>query len=225
MKKLVVAAILLTIAIVLAPIVKTFVAGEMPDENTLVMLPWNVELLPDGKSRVFGLTLGESVIGDARRIFGPDMDIAMVAPKDRPPLVEAYLESVTAGFVTGKLVLTVDLPEGTLLEMRERALKEEYMESVTRKIRLHPDDLSLARETPIRVVTFMPSARLDESVIIDRFGVPAARVRQDNGTENYQYPDKGMDIALGERGKAIIQYVTPARFDMLDVSHLTADEN
>lgn len=224
MKKLILAVILVTVVIVVAPIIKAFLSGQKPDENLLAMLPWNVQVLPDGRNRVFGLIPGESTLTDARDAFGPDMDTAIVAPKDRAPLLEAYLEAVTAGFVTGKLVLTVDLPEETLIEMRDRALKEEYMESVTRKIRLHPDDLRLARLTPIRVITFMPSARLDENIILERFGAPSARVLQENGTENFQYPEKGMDIALGKRGKAIIQYVTPSLFDLLDVSHLAENE-
>ena len=223
MKKLVIAGVVIILAVILLPVLWVMLDDDRPDAEATSMLPWQIEILPNGGSRVFGLTLGESLVGDARGIFGPDVDIAIVAPRERPPLLEAYYESVNAGFITGKLILTADLDDTELSAMRERALKEAYMESVTRKITLRPEDLQTARDTPIRVITFIPSARLDETVIRQRFGEPAERIRRDSDIEHLQYPALGLDIALSRRGQAVMQYVTPGQFDLLAVPSESTD--
>lgn len=217
MKKLLIAVVVIILAVMLLPVLWVMLDDDRPDAEAASMLPWQIEILPDGGSRVFGLTLGESLVGDARALFGPDVDIAIVAPRQRPPLLEAYYESVNAGFITGKLILTADLDDTELSAMRERALKEAYMESVTRKITLRPEDLQTARATPIRVITFIPSARLDETVIRQRFGEPAERIRRDDEIEHLQYPALGLDIALSRRGQAVLQYVAPGQFELLAV--------
>lgn len=223
MKKLVTAGIVVILTILVLPVVWVMLDDSGPDTEAVAMLPWQIEALPGGASRVFGLTLGESLIGDARARFGPDVDIAIVAPRDRAPLLEAYYESVNAGFITGKLILTADIGEDELSAMRERALKESYMESVTRKVSLRPEDVQRARETPIRVITFIPSARLDEAVIRQRFGEPARRIRRDDELEHLQYPALGLDIAIGRRGQAVMQYVAPRQFDLLSVPEADGD--
>jgi hypothetical protein len=217
MKKLLIAGVVIILAVMLLPVLWVMLDDDRPDAEAASMLPWQIEILPDGGSRVFGLTLGVSLVGDARALFGPDVDIAIVAPRERPPLLEAYYESVNAGFITGKLILTADLDDTELSAMRERALKEAYMESVTRKITLRSEDLQAARDTPIRVITFIPSARLDETVIRQRFGEPAGRIRRDDEIEHLQYPALGLDIALSRRGQAVMQYVAPDQFELLAV--------
>ena len=224
MKKLLVAGALVILAIMVLPVVWVMVEDKGPDTEAVAMLPWQIESLPDGGSRVFGLTLGESLIGDARARFGPDVDIAIVAPRNRPALLEAYYESVNAGFITGKLILTADIDDDELSAMRERALKEAYMESVTRKVTLHPEDVQRARESPIRVITFIPSARLDEAVIRQRFGEPARRINRDDSLEHLQYPELGLDIAIGRRGQTVMQYVAPRHFDRLALTQNDADD-
>ncbi len=213
MTKLIAACVIFVLAIVTIPLLWPGDDTTAPEASP--MLPWQIEIREDGGSQVFGLQTGQSVLDDARPLFGPDVEIAIVAPPGRPPLLEAYYENVNAGFITGRMILTADVDEDTIGEMRARALKESYMESVTRKVKLHPDDLAEARRMPIRVITFIPSADLDEQVIVARFGPPERRIRFDDDTEHFLYPGLGLDIALNRRGKEVLQYVAPADFALL----------
>lgn len=178
-------------------------------------LPWQIVLTGEGESRVFGLMPGSSRIDDARGIFGDDMDIAIVAPPGLPARLEAYFAAMRAGFVTGKLILTVDVSDDMIDAMRERAVRTSHMESAARKFALHPDDLAAARAAPIRAITFIPSVDLDEAVIIARFGEPAMRIGGPDGVEHFLYPRLGLDIALSTRGKEVFQYVAPRDFALL----------
>lgn len=213
MGKFIVAGVIFVTAIVALPLLLPETTDTAPESSP--MLPWQIMTNPDGSAQVFGLQPGQSTIEDARALFGPDVEIAIVAPPARSPLLEAYYENINAGFITGKLILTVDIDQESLSGMRARALKEKYMESVTRKVTLHPDDLAEARRRPIRVITFIPSADLDEEIVTSRFGAPDRRIRLNDETEHFLYPASGVDIALNRRGKEVLQYVAPADFALL----------
>jgi hypothetical protein len=178
-------------------------------------MPWQIETLPGGESRVFDLTLGRSTLAEAKARFGNEIQLALVAEPDEDGNVEGYYESVTAGFVAGKLIITAELPKDVIEGMRERAPKTEYMQSTTRKARLADADLAVALAAPIRGMAFIPSAQLDEAIVFERFGQPAERIRVNEHVEHLLYPAKGLDLVLDSKGKELLQYVAPARFEAL----------
>ena len=86
------------------------------------------------------------------------------------------------GFVLAKVIVTVDVSKEAISAMRERALKAKHMESMTRKITLHPDDLARAEQMPVKAISVIPTVNLDEATVIQRFGQPGERlVVSENG--------------------------------------------
>jgi hypothetical protein len=212
MKKLVfaiaaVSLLILAVPFIFPPPESARVGG--PDEN----LPWQIEALADGGSRVFGLTLGVSSLGEAQARFG-DLQIAVIAAPNEPGSLEAFVDGVTLGFVTGKLILTAAAAPETITQMRERAAKTEYMESAAaaKKCSLAAADEELAHRLPIAAIAFIPSVSLDEQMVVQRFGQPAERIRSSETTEHFLYSDKGLDLRLDAKGKEILQYVAPRDF-------------
>lgn len=177
--------------------------------------PWQIEALPDGTSRVFGLTLSRSTLGDARVLFGADMEIAVVAAPRETGTLEAYYSQVNASGITGRLVLVGDLKPETVLQLRDHVVKFEYMESATKRFILDPADLPLAHGATIASITFVPSVNLDEETVLGRFGTPHERVRTSEHVEHFLYPDRGLDLALDSKGKEVLQYVPPREFSRL----------
>jgi hypothetical protein len=175
-------------------------------------LPWQIEVQPDGTSRVFGLTLGRSTLNDARGRFGPEPQVAIVTAPGEAGSLEAYFESVSLGFFTGKMVLTLEVAQDAVEQMRARAVKIEHMESTTRKARLAAADREFADRAPIRAITFVPSAHLEEATILERFGPPAERLRDGEQVEHFLYPARGLDVILDRKGKEVLQYVAPNDF-------------
>ncbi len=215
MKKFNIFLILVTVVIVVVAALP-FRFGGKREAQPIENLPWQVETLPDGGSRVFGLVLGQSTIGDAQQRFGTDMEIGVIAEKgERPGALEAYYGDFTAGMLTGKMVLVAGVDKQVVQGMRDRAVKSEYMESTTRKYTLNGDDLALALKAPIATITFIPSANLDEQIVLDRFGAPSERLRTDENIEHFLYPAKGLDLALDSKGKDVLQYVAPRDFARL----------
>lgn len=174
--KLTVAIIVAALAVLLGPVVWQF-ATYKPQSVPSSGLPWQIETLPGGEAQVFGLTLGRSTLADARARFGTEMQLAVIAEPGEDGNVEGYYESVTAGFVAGKLIVTAELSPELIAGMRERAPKTQYMQSTTRRATLAPADEAAALAAPIRGLAFIPGAQLDEAVILERFGQPAERIR------------------------------------------------
>jgi hypothetical protein len=193
-------------------------ASQSTAQNT--GLPWQVEALPEGASKVMSLVLAgapeqASTLRDAKQRWGEAMQVAIIAAPGEDGTLEAFVDPAQAGFITGKVVLTAQLPTDQLRAMRERALKAEFMESTTRKYVLAPSDLAEALKAPITALSFIPQANLDEAMIVARFGQPAQRVRSNGHVEHFLYPAKGLDLALDSEGKELLQYVAPSAFHKL----------
>lgn len=206
---LVISAVILFLPLFLPP------TGGSTGDRAIEGLPWQVEALADGNSRVFGLTLGATTLGQARTLLKGEMQLAIVAAPGETGSLEAYYEDFTAGAVSGKLILTARLPTATIEAMRSRGEKAEYMQSSTKKTALHADDLPVADAAVIAAAAFIPAVNLDEGMVTSRFGAPAERIRSSEQTEHFLYPAKGLDLRLDKEAKEVLQYVPPREFARL----------
>lgn len=203
---------LIVAVIVLSALLRS---SDKPVAQPMAGLPWQIEILPNGESRVFGLSPTRSSLDDARVRFGTDMEIAVIAAPGESGTLEAYSSSVTTGLIMGKMILVADASKEAIAQFRQRAVKSVYMDSSTRKYILHPDDLARAWRAPIASITFIPAVSLDEKTVLVRFGVPHERIRMDARVEHFLYPDKGLDLVLDSQGKEVLQYVAPRQFARL----------
>lgn len=175
-------------------------------------LPWQIEILQDGSTQVFGLHIGVSRLSDAIEKLGSDMELAIIAATDEAGSLEMYYGHYRAGLLSGKLVIQTDISEKDLKHWRENALRSEYMETgLAKKYTLSPEDLPQVLDEVITGLTFLPAVNLDEEVILARFGEPEKRIRLP-GVIHFLYPEKGLDLAFHESSKEVLQYVSPDAF-------------
>jgi hypothetical protein len=180
-------------------------------EKPLTGLPWQIELLPDGHSRVFGITLGQSTLGDVVKQLGNDLQLAIIAAPGESGDLEMYYSRYSANIITGKLIFVAAMTPDTLLQLQERAFRD----GGTRRYRLHPDDLPLAWQAPVKSIIFLPTINLDEEIAHNRFGIPAETIHSSDQEIHLLYPDKGLDFILNQDGKEILRYVAPRDFSLL----------
>ena len=186
------------------------------NRQAITGLPWQIEILPDGSTQVFGLRIGESRLSDALELLGDDMELAVIAASDEVGNLEMYYGHFKAGVIFGKLILSTKATEKNLKNWRENAIKSDYVATGrAKKYRLSVDDLTRALDEVITGFTFIPSVNLDEEIILTRFGEPVERVQLDGAT-HFLYPEKGLDIALYEDAKEVMQYVLPNDFQYYD---------
>ena len=206
------------IAVVGLSVVALFIGILIPggDEPQKQILPWQIELTPEGSTRVFGLVLGQSTLQEAEQQWRTTAKISLFAAPDHPPVVEAYFDKVTLGGLSAQVVIEIDAPAEQMQTMFARGERISTLGSGARKVTLSDRDLTLLRAMPIASITYVPRTRLQLDVIQKRFGEPAQRfVETDNDTTHWLYPDKGLDVAVDDNGQAVLQYVSPVQFSRL----------
>ena len=206
------------IALVLVALVVPFLIpglakqeGVDPNAN----LPWQITVDGQGGSTVFGLKPGVSTLGEVRQKLGGEVEVAIIAEPNEAGMIEGYYAQVSLGFVLARVIVTVDATEGSIVAMRERALKAKPMESTTRKITLHPDDLAAVEAMPVKAISVIPTVNLDEATVVQRFGQPGERLAVSDKRVHLLYPDKGLDVIVDADGKELLQYVAPRNFAWL----------
>ena len=188
----------------------TFLKNDKQAGNEPVTgLPWQIDRLENGNTRVFGITLGQDTLGEAIALLGDDMDLAIIAAPGEAGTLEAYYSHYSAGPITGKLILVMETAPDVLVSMHERA----FHDGGTRRYHLHPDDLPAAYRAPVRAITFLPSFNLDEAIVQDRFGTPAEIIRANERQKHLLYPDRGLDLILNSDSRELLQYLHPRAFD------------
>lgn len=204
----------LLLALLALPLLLPSGSGQSMDSR-VDGLPWQIERLPEGNSRVFGLTLSRSTLDEARRQLGPDVQVALIVTAGEGASLEAYYETIHAGFVKGKIILTLDASAGQQAQILQRARKIEYLPSAARRVELAAEDLARAGAAQITAIAFIPAANLDEAVVLQRFGLPAERLRSSEHKEHFLYPQLGLDLQLDAKGREVLQYVAPRDFARL----------
>ena len=184
------------------------------NNKTLTGLPWQIEILHDGSTKVFGLQIGKSRLSDALETLGGDMDLAIITATDAEESgnLEMYYGHYKAGLLSGKLILQTHASDQDIKRWSDNSPKFEYMATgLAKKHILLDDDLPQVLEEIIISLTFIPAVNLDEEVILTRFGEPEKRVKLP-GAIHFLYPEKGLDITLHTDSKEVLQYVKPEDF-------------
>jgi len=202
-------------------IVSTFLLLLAPDNavHTPDTLPWNITHPTPDTTRVFGITLGKTTLEQSATVFkghtDTEIEISLFKPTDGKLGVEAFVEEVNFNGLKAKIVMNIAIPDEELQGMYERGLRINGTPS-GKRITLTYDDLIRVRNSPITSLTYLPGVRLDEGIIIKRFGQPTQRIREKNSdVMHWLYPQHGLDLVLGGKEKPLLQYLSPKDFEIL----------
>lgn len=186
-----------------------------PIEDEVARLPWLIEQDAGGRTQVFGFTLGETTLAEVRRVFREDGEINLfrASGPSRTLAAEVYFEQIHLERLRADFVLTLDADQATLESMYARGLRISQTGSGSQKVKLDPTDVERLSAQPIRAITYLPKARLDEALIEQRFGAPNQRLTEsETGIVHWLYPERGLDIGRDPGGRVVMQYVNPADF-------------
>ncbi len=194
--------------------------------------PWEIQVHSPDHVEVLGLHLaraGSEPLGtpleDAAHRWPQEvMEIAIIQSADGRLSLEAFLASVNAGPLQGKLVLTAGVPADRLTRWAEQAAKATPQVSGARRFILQAEDAAQARRQRLDGLVFLPAARLDEETLVQRLGRPAERIAETPAdpsdkdapaTVHLLYPDRGLAVAVDAKGRnrVVMQYVTPSDFE------------
>lgn len=177
--------------------------------------PWQVKLLANGKTRVFGITVNESTLKEATELLGHNYKIGLFETSDQPLSLEAYYNEITQGGISGKFVLTLDATQEEMAALIQESIKRKVLASGAKRYTFTADRNKALEKKRITSLSYIPYINLDEEIILKRFGEPAERIILDQKRQHLLYPELGLDLLLDDEGKELLQYVEPAKFAQL----------
>lgn len=177
-------------------------------------LPWQIEQLNEGGTRIFGIRPGQTRVIEALSILGEDHDLAIIIDQADKAGLEIYYSHFKAGPLAGKLILSVNTTTVDLEAMAEDANKADFMASGARKFELNRKDLNSIQTLSIKGISFLPSASLSREIIEQRFGKAEKEFMVDKDLY-FLYPKLGLSITLNDKTKEVLQYVHPDDFASL----------
>jgi hypothetical protein len=199
------------VAVAVAVLLPSGPAPEPPHD-----LPWQIEALPNGDSRVFGIELGRTPLGELETHLKEPAEIGLFVSGAGKRTVEAYFNSVVLSGLKARIVATLDFDRQALQRLFDHGVRIETLAVGRRKVTLSDDDLPLVYRTSVVALTYLPRVDLDPEVLRRRFGEPAERIAEPGGKiEHWLYPAKGLDVVVNQEGKDLLQYVPPRRFEQL----------
>jgi len=182
----------------------------IPDERAgLRLYPWDLSRDAAGRTRVFGLSLGDSTLADARALLGEEGKVNLFVNPDGSHSVEVYFNNIYLSNIRADWILTLDLEADRLATMYDRGLRVSKTASGSRKVKMRPEDIETLSSESIRTLTYLPWKSLQPRDIEGNFGAPAERLTEDSGVVHWLYPNQGMDIARDADGGVVIQYLNP----------------
>ena len=188
--------------------------GRTVDQNP--KLPWIMNVDPQGALSVFGITLGQSNLDQARQSFQAQGKATLFQTPENRYMVEVYFQRLFLSGIKADVVLNLELSEEQAAQMFERGERISKMGSGTRKVELSSQDMEALFQEKIAYITYIPAADLDEDLITARFGEPERKVAEKSSPiVHWLYLSKGVDIALNPDGKEVIQYINPGDFDQV----------
>lgn len=213
MTRLVVAAVI--VLSIIAALTSLFIFGlERSKEGRPIHdAPWNIDLLPEGNTRVLGIIIGVDTVQRARQAFAKKPRISLFQSESTGWSLEGSFGDVVAGGMSGSAIVNIAVDSGWADAARERAGKAYRIPGGMIQVALSDADLATAETFVVEGLTFIPDVDLSDETIATRFGKPSSVVRLDPKAFQWYFPEKGVFITQGVPGKEVIQYISPARFE------------
>lgn len=180
------------------------------------LYPWQVEMLANGKSRVFGIVLSETILKEVSAILNASPELALYDSK-QGAVIEAYYKNILLGGLIGSFIFTLDIPESQLNKIKNNLIKKKKVNENEFKYELDKANAEQVKIFKVKNLVYLPTVQLDEETILERFGKPLEKIALKNKESgwHYLYPEKGLDLIYREEGKEMLQYVSPKEFNLL----------
>ncbi|OZB78404.1 MAG: hypothetical protein B7X29_04995 [Halothiobacillus sp. 13-55-115] len=176
-------------------------------------LPWDIKVLPDGTSAVFGVHLGKDSLLEFKRVYDQKAELAIFVDPDKKASLEAYFGTMNVGALTANVTIVAKTDPKELNEwIAKNHAKPDPTPSGAWKYPMTDEHIRKAQYFPIESITY---AEYTTDLIDRHFGKPDEIRNTKGSTQYWLYPKKGLLIAVNSDGKDLFQYISPKDFSML----------
>lgn len=180
----------------------------IPSTQPKAPMPWEVTVMSDGNSEVFGVHLGKTSYKEAQEHLKEYGEAAIFTQEGKDPSVEAFFQSINLGGLSAKLILTLVVDQSSIDTMISHALQARIQPSGARKYELDNQAHIGLMSAVVKTLTYIPSVKLNDEMVTYRFGEPQeiTKDKDDANTAIWHYPTLGLTIRLNPEQKTMLEY-------------------
>lgn len=173
--------------------------------------PWEITQNREGTVTVFGIHLGTTTYAQVQQLWQEAGETAIFATTEQPLSAEVFFDRINLSGLSARAVLTLDMEQGLLETMRNRAMTARLQPSGARRYEPSISDHQHFLAAKVYAITYVPSIRLEEDMLLSRFGYPESKQKDplDAQAIIWHYPHSGLTIRLHEKDRAVFTYQNP----------------
>ncbi len=184
-----------------------------PKPTTDDLLPWRIELLAEGRSRVFDVVLDKTPLMDVIARWGHQPQLAIFQEPSGRRSLEAYFGRLRMGALEAHIITVLAADPATLERMANAAVSEQAVPSGARKLELREADRQQAFKLAVREINFIPLAAMQAATLKQHFGPPATTLPAGEQRVYWLYPEKGLVILRDTASnKVALHFIAPRAF-------------
>lgn len=184
----------LLIFLMIATALMIAVIGGKRNASYMEHLPWQIDTLKNGSTRVFGITLEKTSIQDANQILSSFPETRLYYTDEQTARLVAVYDGLNISGLIAQIELVYDLDYAQLTELNQLATRIENQAYA--KL---PEEKEMALlDTVVRQLIYKPAIDYQVEEIEQRFGLPTQETKLDENTVLLAYPDIGLQIKLSK---------------------------
>ena len=169
-----------------------------------IEMPWQSYKNAQQQTVVFGLTMNQSQLADALRLFGGEAEMALFQTKMHQDL-EVFFKNTKIGGFSGSVVIALHI--GSNLAFIKKNITQSNKLPSLKGIKMLVNEYAKNKLLNLKIknFSFIPKANLTKKIIKNRFGI-ATKMTKKESIEYWFYPKKGLKIILTPEKKTILEY-------------------
>ena len=168
-------------------------------------LPWESLQNQKGQTVVFGLTMGETTLEEAMRVFGNEVEVSLFENTDKTFDVEVYVPSTRIGGFSARVILKLMVDQNHLRRLKENIDQTEQLPTGNKQHKLKESSKLSLLQAKLESLSFIPHSDLTNEILLQRFG-KASSVDKIQGIEYWHYPHKGLRVVIDSEGNDILEF-------------------
>ncbi|WP_428095540.1 hypothetical protein [Candidatus Thioglobus sp.] len=169
-------------------------------------MPWQSYINEKQQTVVFNLTMDNSRLIDAARVFGSEVKASLFEDEVKNPELEVYFSSTKVGGISASIILNLVLDDEIIKVLSANIDESILMPSGAKTTTFKPAAERAMSRLKIKSLTFIPKADLENSVIEDLFGKPQRVEPVVEGVSYWYYPKKGLRIIVDNEQKEVLEF-------------------
>jgi hypothetical protein len=211
--------LIIALIVIVAGTFNIFFGPETQDsKQNAKLLPWQIEITPQGNTRVFDIEVGVSNVQQISQLWRVSPEIALFRDPDGSHRLESYLGKIKLGPFQARIILNLQANKEQLANFAKNSSSHDATPSGSHQLRLSKDDFELALQMPINELSYSPAVDTEVEMLSNLFGTPEREILIDDNSSYWLYPQRGLVILINDEDKDVFHYFPPRDYeDILQV--------